>query len=173
MQQNRMTNLRCLTTAAVFAAAIFVSTYFLHIPTPLFGGYVHPGDTFIYLAGCFLPTPYAMAAASIGAALSDALTPNAAIYVPATIVIKALLSLYFTSKSEKILTKRHIAGIFLAGITGLAGYFVWESIIFRSVPAALFNAMFGALQPVMSGIFFVLLGLALDKTNIKRRFKFG
>ena len=46
--------------AALFAAAIALATaYLLHIPLPT-GGYVHLGDTLIYLAACLLPTPYAV-----------------------------------------------------------------------------------------------------------------
>ena len=58
-------NLHRLVTAALFAAAITVVTaYLLHIPIPT-GGYIHLGDTLIYLAACLLPVPYAAAAAAI------------------------------------------------------------------------------------------------------------
>jgi uncharacterized repeat protein (TIGR04002 family) len=172
MDNSNMKHLRYLTTAGVFAALIFVSTYLLHVPTPFNGGYIHPGDTFIYLAACFLPTPYAAAAASIGAALSDTLTPNAMIYVPATIIIKAVMTLFFISRSDTIITRRHIVGIVLAGITGLFGYFIWESAWFGVYFAAV-NVPFGAIQPLASGILFVLVGHALDKTNMKKRLRLG
>jgi len=169
MHENRLKSLRYLTTAAVFAALIFVSTYMLHINIGS-GGYIHPGDTFIYLAACLLPTPYAAAAGAIGAALSDGLT--AYIYVPATLIIKAVMTLFFTSRSEKIITVRNVIAIFLAGITGLLGYFIWESIIF-GVGAAAANLPLGSLQPLASGILFVIIGRALDKMNFKKRFLRG
>ena len=170
MHTTRMKHLRYLTTAGIFAALIFVTTYFLHINIPFTsGGYIHPGDTLIYLAACMLPMPYAAAAASIGAALSDSLAGP--IYIPATLVIKAVLTLFFTRKSKTFLVKRNVIGIFLAGIAGLAGYFLWESICF-GVPAALANIPMGSIQPIMSGVFFVLIGFALDKTNFKKRFQF-
>ena len=93
-------NLRQLTTTALFAAAITVMTaYMLHIPLPT-GGYIHLGDALIYLAACLLPVPYAAAAAAIGAGLADLLT--APMWVLPTLVIKAVLVLFFTSKSERI-----------------------------------------------------------------------
>ena len=64
---SRKENLHQLVTTALFAAAITVMTaYMLHIPIPT-GGYIHLGDTLIYLAACLLPFPYAAAAATIRA----------------------------------------------------------------------------------------------------------
>lgn len=159
--------LRTLVLSAVFAAVIFVTTYFLHINTPFNNGYVHPGDAFIYLAACILPTPYAMAAASLGAAFSDLLASP--IYALPTLIIKAVLTLFFTAKTQKFLAKRNIAGIFLAGIAGLLGYFIFESFVYGIRPAAI-NAVFGATQPLISGILFVAIGAALDKSGFKKRF---
>lgn len=159
--------LRTLVLSAVFAAVIFVTTYFLHINTPFNNGYVHPGDAFIYLAACILPTSYAMAAASIGAAFSDLLASP--IYALPTLVIKALLTLFFTAKAEKFIVKRNVIGIFLAGIAGLLGYFIFESFIYGIQPAAI-NAVFGAAQPIISGILFLAIGAALDKAGFKKRF---
>ena len=66
-------HLRWTVTAALMAAFItLVTAYVLHVPFP--GGYVHIGDTLIYLAACLLPLPYAVAAGAIGAGLADLLT---------------------------------------------------------------------------------------------------
>ena len=156
-----------LITAGVFAAVIFVATYFLHISTPFNQGYVHLGDAFLYLAACVLPAPYAMAAGAIGEAFSDAL--SAPVYIPATLIIKAVLVLFFTSKPEKFLARRNVAGVFLAGATGLLGYFIFESLVFHSVSVAALNMVFGSAQPIASGIAFVLLGSAFDRMHLKDR----
>ena len=64
-----------LTSTALFAALICVTTaYIFHIPFGVNGGYVHIGDSLIYLAAAFLPTPYAMFAGAIGGAMADILT---------------------------------------------------------------------------------------------------
>ena len=89
--------------AALFAAIITVVTaYVLHIPTG--NGYIHLGDSFIFLAASLLPMPYAIAAAAVGAGLADALT--APIWVIATVIIKSLIVLPFTSKKDKIISRR-------------------------------------------------------------------
>ena len=87
---------------SLFSALIFVFTAYIHVPTG--AGYTHAGDGLIYLAACILPTPYAVAAGVIGGGLADGLS-GFPIWIPATIVIKAITALFFTNKSDKIITK--------------------------------------------------------------------
>ena len=95
-----------LTFTALMAAMITIFTaYICHIPVGQNGGYIHFGDSLIYIAACLLPWPYAMTAAAIGGGMADLLT--APIWAPATIIIKALISIPFTSKSDKIMTVRN------------------------------------------------------------------
>ena len=102
-----------LTITALFAAAITVMTaYMLHIPIPT-GGYIHLGDALIYLAACLLPLPYAAGAAAIGAGLADLLT--APMWVLPTLVIKAIIALFFTRNSDKLLCRRNLAAVVIAG----------------------------------------------------------
>ena len=56
--------------AGLMAAMICLATTFLHINVGT-SGYIHLGDTIIYMAAVLLPTPYAVAAASIGGVLAD------------------------------------------------------------------------------------------------------
>lgn len=54
-----------LVFTGLFAAMICVTTAFiLHIPAA--NGYIHIGDSIIYIAACILPLPYGVAAAGIG-----------------------------------------------------------------------------------------------------------
>lgn len=168
MQPTANKHIRYLTMTGIFIALVFVTTNFLRVPIPL-AGYIHPGDTFIYLAACFLPLPYAMVAGSVGATLSDALA--APIYIPATLVIKAVLTLFFARKSDKFLTVRNGIGCILAGLTGLFGYFIYESFIYHNVIAAALNMLPGSIQPLISAVLFILLCYALDKSNVKKRFQ--
>ena len=61
-----------IVTAAMFAALVTGLTFFPKIPIPG-GGYVHLGETMIYIAASFLPLPFAMASAAIGSGLADIL----------------------------------------------------------------------------------------------------
>lgn len=163
--------LKKLVLAALFAAFICLTTaYILHIPTGINGGYIHIGDSLIYLASCLLPMPYAMAAASIGGALADILSGSPIWAIP-TMIIKPLLVIAFTYKSEKIICKRNIIALFISGIVGVAGYFIADCIMGVSFMAKLAMLPIDMIQPVASGAAFVFIALALDKINIKNKLK--
>ena len=53
---------RITATAVMAALTTLMTAYIFHIPVGVNGGYVHLGDTMIYLAAAFLPLPYACAA---------------------------------------------------------------------------------------------------------------
>lgn len=157
-----------LVFAAIFAAAIAVTTAFvLHIPLPT-GGYVHLGDTLIYLCACLLPAPWAMAAGAVGAGLADLLT--APMWVVPSIIVKVLICLPFTARHSKLLCPRNITAVFLAGILSPALYGI-ANIILSGTPTAFVPQFLGTLvQSVSSGILFVVLAFAGDRLNLKQRF---
>mgnify|MGYP002244982711 CR=1 FL=1 len=82
----------------------------------------------IYLAAAFLPLPYACAAGAIGDGLADLLT--APVWAPATIIIKMLICLPFSSKGTKLVTKRNVVALFLAFAISATGYYIAEGIMF-------------------------------------------
>lgn len=115
-----------LTFTALMAAMITIFTaYICHIPVGQNGGYIHFGDSLIYIAACLLPWPYAMTAAAIGGGMADLLT--APIWAPATIIIKALISIPFTNKSDKIVTVRNVVSTIIAFAISATGYAIAEA----------------------------------------------
>lgn len=157
-----------ITTAGLFAAMITVMTaYICHVPYGANGGYIHFGDTLIYIAAVFLPRPYALAAAAIGGGAADLLT--APMWVPATIIIKTLITLPFTSKEGKILTKRNMAAPFLAVPITAAGYYLAEGILFGSFKAALISLPGSLIQSGGSAVIFLILGASMDRARVKRK----
>ena len=165
---SKMNKTTRLVITGLFAALICISISLFHIPTGINGGYIHLGDTFIYLSACFLPMPYAMVSAAIGGGLADGLT-GAIIWVIPTIIIKPLLVILFSYSSKKIICIRNIFGVFLSGIIGVIGYFIAEGIIYGSFIAALASVPLQLIQPIGSGIIFILVGYALDKIKIKEK----
>ena len=117
-----------LTFTALMAAMITIFTaYICHIPVGQNGGYIHFGDSLIYIAACLLPWPYAMTAAAIGGGMADLLT--APVWAPATIIIKALISIPFTNKSDKIATARNVISTIIAFAISATGYAIAEAFI--------------------------------------------
>jgi uncharacterized repeat protein (TIGR04002 family) len=164
---NSSAAIRRLTMTAVLAALTTLMTaYIFHIPIGVNGGYVHLGDTMIYLAAALLPLPYACAAGAIGGGLADLLTSP--VWAPATIIIKILICLPFSGKSKKIVTKRNILATFLAFWISAIGYYIAEGIMF-GFTAAFFTSLTGSLvQSGGSAVAFVIVGMALDKMGFKQ-----
>ncbi len=160
---------RLLSTSSLFASLIFLATaYLLHIPTG--NGYIHLGDTFIYLAACILPTPYAIAAAAIGAGLADIATGAAIWFIP-TIIIKSLMALVFFKKSDTLVNPRNITFAIIASIIGLIGYVIAEIIIFGNPMAVILRIPVGIMQPLGSFVCYLAIGTTMDKLRILERIK--
>lgn len=155
-----------ITLTALFAAIICITSFVFHIPTGFNGGYIHLGDTFIYIAASILPTPYAMIAAGLGAGLTDALSGGVLWIIP-TMIIKPVMVLFFTSKNNTILCKRNGVAVILAGLTCWIGYYLAAAVISGSLIAPLATIFIELLQPIASGIIFILVGYALDRIKIR------
>ncbi len=162
-------------TGLLAAMTFFTTAYILHIPI-VGGGYIHLGDTILYMAAALLPTPYAMAVGVIGGGLADVLT-GAAVWAPATIVIKAVMVLAFTSKNDRFLCRRNLLAPLMAGVVGVVGYYGAEILLLClsgtpfgvAAGAALAAVPFNVGQEVAAGVAFILLAAAMDRLDIKQR----
>ncbi|MDR0914095.1 MAG: ECF transporter S component [Oscillospiraceae bacterium] len=172
MKREKITS---IAITAMFAAMITVTTMFVSIKLSA-NGYVHLGDTLIYLAACFLPTPYAIAAASIGAGLADLMAgyPHFIIF---TIIIKAANASLFSSKKNRLLTTRNSLMLIPSGLITIAGYsaaeFVLELVLYhngtaQSFALALSKIPENAGQAAASGVLFLLAAAALDASKAKK-----
>ena len=174
MNRKRSDRTLRIVIAAMFAAMIAVMTAFVQIKTPT-GGYVHLGDSMIYLAASFLPMPYAVAAAAIGGGIADLLVyPETIIY---TVIIKAINAVFFSAKGDKLLTKRNALMTIPSGLVTVVGYsiskLIRQLLAGDSLHSATVNALWkipeNAIQAVASALIFIVIALALDKADIKKR----
>ncbi len=157
---------------AVFAALIFIVTaYILHIPIPTTTGYIHLGDTIIYVAAAIIPTPYAVVAACIGAGLCDMIF--APIYVLPTLIIKSLICICFTSKNDKTLCKRNFLAILLSLVITILGYYITDTILYFNFDfvKGVASIPMNLIQSISSGIAFIIIVSWLDKLNLKKHFR--
>lgn len=158
-----------LTMAGIMAALTTLMTaYICHIPIGVNGGYIHFGDSLIYLAAVLLPTPYALGAAAIGGGLADLLT--APMWTPATVIIKMLLVLPFTNKSSKIITSRNLVATVIAYLISGIGYFLAEYLLFGTWAVFFVSMAQTLIQSLGSAVVFIAVGIALDKAQVKTRF---
>ena len=162
---------RYVTFSAMFAALIAVATAYLpHLHIPFAGGHtcVHLGDSVIYLCASLLPTGYACIAAAIGGCLADMLC-GSTFWAPFSFVIKALVALCFTAKSDKILAKRNFCAMAGACLITVLGYYAAEGILFGNFITPVHSIPANVIQSVAGGILYVVIGLILDKTHLKKQ----
>lgn len=162
----------CLT--GLMAAIIAVFTAFVKVPTGINNGYLHFGDSVIYLAGCIVG-PFGIISAAIGGALADIMAGVAVWAVP-TAIIKALNCLPFVLAMRhyikkkgcfKIVNAYTVAMTVVSAFITVFGYLLAESLMY-SFPTALTSVPFSIVQAVGSGVIFVLMGKALEKAKIER-----
>ena len=167
-------NLRYMILTALLAALTAALVALVKIPVG--PGFLHPGDAVVLLAGCLLPTPYAMAAAAIGGGMGDWIA-GFPIWIPATVAIKAAAAALFSAKQDKLLTLRNMlmlipyAAITLAGYAlyklllvslGFADGGAWTALLVASVSA-------DSVQVVGSAALFAAIGFAMDRAKIKTK----
>lgn len=169
MQQKSLQKVQHMTITGIMAALIMIMTaYVCHIPTGINGGYIHFGDALIYLAATLLPRPYAFAAAVIGSGMADLLT--APMWMPATIIIKMLIVLPFTNRTNRIVVPRNVVATLIACVISVVGYCIAEYLLFGTWSVLLISVGQNIVQSVGSAFFFILFGIALDRVHVKARF---
>ena len=156
-----------MTLTAVFAALIFLFTFLVKLPVA--SGYIHLGDTLIYLFATIVGFPWALLAGAIGEGLAD-LAGGFAIYAPATVLIKALVAvpfLFFTKKSNHILNLWTGLMTIPAGLITVGGYFLADLVIDKAY--AMVDIPGNVVQALGSAVLFLVLGFAFDKMNLKEQ----
>lgn len=120
----------------LFAALTFVATYLIKIPSGF--GYIHPGDSIVYLSGIMLGPIFGALAAGIGSFLADILAGYASYALP-TLIIKALdalvVALVFKAlvkDEESVLVKsmKFIIAAVCGGLIMVSGYFAFEYFVY-------------------------------------------
>lgn len=155
--------------SAMFAAMVFALTM-LHVPIGA-GGYIHVGDAVIYVVALLMGGPWAFLSAAIGAAVAD-LVSGVAVYAIPSMIIKVLIAVPFvmiSKKSEKLLNVKSALFTVLSGAITILGYFVTDLIVYREGAVADLSA--NVIQAVGSAVVFLILAFALDRADIKTRFK--
>lgn len=161
--------LRRLTYAGVFAAMICLTTAFiLHIPVG--NGYIHLGDSVIYLAACLLPAPYAVAAAAIGGGMADLLC-GYTVYVIPTMLVKSALAGCFAllrakHTSAPLTSGRSIAAAVACVPITVIGYWLTACVLYGNPAAQLLETVpANFIQALGSGAAFYLAAFGLDRAK--------
>ena len=159
--------LRKAVASGVFCAMIFVLTMFVKIP--IGAGYVHLGDSILYVCASLLG-PFGVIAGAIGEALADAVG-GFAVYVPFTLIIKVLISLpfaIFSTKTEKLLTVKNLLFTIIAMVISVLGYALADYIVAGQGMAIPYMWM-NVVQGLASTAAFAIIAAAFDKMKIRNK----
>ncbi len=145
MDEKRNT-LRQIVLAGIFAALVFVITFFVKIPVPQIsrGAYINLGDTAIYIVASLINPVYAMFAAGFGSALAD-VAYGGGIYIPATLVIKGLMGFVAAHIAKHGNFAVYIISCLAAGLIMVVGYGLFEAAAF-GIAVAIASVTYNLLQ---------------------------
>lgn len=163
---NMKTNPKKMILTALLAALTCAATMSVRIPVIGTQGYIHPGDALVILSGIFLGPFYGFLAGGIGSCLAD-LLGGYLLYVPATFLIKGMISLLCGLCARRFSAGTHHRYVAAAGgiidiILVSGGYFLYESVIFGA-KTALFSVPSNLIQGAGGLIIAVILFPVLTK----------
>jgi len=156
-----------LVYTGLFSALIFLGTFVFKVPTGI--GYIHLGDGFIYVASIILPLPYAMAAAAIGGGLADLLA-GYAVWIPATVIIKALSTVFFCAAAKKLFCIRNGLAMLFGAAVNVLGYYLYGSLIQGNFVACIAEIPLNIIQEASACVLFAVVALSFDLTQGMRKF---
>ena len=167
---------RMLALTGLFAALGCVGTMILQVPSPS-GGYVNLGDAVVILGAWLLGPVYGAVAGGVGPALADLLS-GYGVYVPATLVIKALMALTAAWLYRALGKRGLLLSALAAEVPMVLGYWLFDGALAAlsgggalglclvgsaaGIPSNLVQAAFGAAAST-------LLALALRRSGYARK----
>lgn len=172
-----------LVMTALMICLVMIATLSIRIPSPFTQGYIHLGDTMIFLSVLLLGKKGGALSAGLGSALADVLGGYAA-YAPWTLLIKALMALIMGAFIETCIKKEkhharigsvpliEIAGMILAGIEMVIGYAIVDGALAGNMISGFLGAPFNIIQFTVGLVLATILAMALYKTPAKRYFAY-
>ncbi len=168
MKKNDKTTTLVIT--ALLTALVLICTLLLRIPCGP-DCYIHLGDAVIFLAVLILPRKHACFAGAVGATLAD-LMGGFAFWAPWTFFIKLIMVLVFgvfVDRARKLedadrdvktiagIPSIEFAGLVLACVVAVGGYFVSEMILFGQWLGALACVGFNTVQVAIDAVVAILV----------------
>lgn len=158
-----------LVIVSLFTALVAVATMAIKIPT--INGYIHLGDTLVYITGAFLGPILGPLAAGLGSLLADILSGYPMWAFP-SFIIKALDALVFALILKNIRSnvkmdnfiQKYIAALILGGSVMVGGYFI-TSVFLYSFEGALGGILPNIVQAVGGGVIAYPIMIALIKQD--------
>ena len=174
-RENEMDQTKKLVMTGLMTALVAVATMVLPIPIPGTTGYINLGDGIIFLSILILGWRYAAFAGGVGAGLADLLL-GSAVWAPWTLVIKAcmavIVGLFLRGQEETVGKLRSTAGMAVAVVWMVCGYYVAEGVIYGNWAAPIIGVPWNLLQGAVGVVLASVIAAALEKTSARRYFTY-
>lgn len=161
---------KTMAIGGIFAAMVTIGTMVVRIPIPV-GGYIHIGDSLVYLSGILLGPVLGGVVSAIGSGIADLF--GYVEYAPATVIIK-FLDAFVTAGIFIAIQKRlhglfgtvaaYVAGVIVGGTIMVGGYFAYE-VMLKGLTYALGSISFNVVQAFGGAIIGLPILIALEKTK--------
>ncbi len=166
---NKPLSVRDLTLIGLLTALVAVATMIIKVPIPATQGYIHLGDSMIFLAAILFGRRHGAVAAGLGSALADILLGYTAYALP-TLIIKGLMGymvgVIAEQQSESLLNIRNIIAMIVGAVWMASGYLATATIMYGDFTAALVGGFpSDLLQGFGGAVLFIPLGIALKKSS--------
>ncbi len=173
-----------LVTMGLMTALVFIGTVLIPIELPI-KGFIHIGDSMVYLSAIFLGPIWGAVAAAVGSAIAD-LILGFVQYAPATFIIKGMDAMvvgfiYHRMKGKEDGAIRKAISFAVAVTVGatimVSGYFSYEYYLYGfedayvNIPANITQALWGGVLAYILLIPFEKLPMGMKYSNNKDRFK--
>ncbi len=167
---------------ALMMCLVMIATMFIKVPIPFTQGYVHLGDSMIFLAVLILGKKSGALAAGAGSALGD-IIGGYAFWALWTLLIKLIMAWIlgsFVERMEKLgknqqegrISVGEVIGMVIAGLEMTAGYYVTEAVMYGNFIAPLSGVPWNIGQFAVGMVLACILASALCKTPAKKFFAY-
>lgn len=157
-----------LTTLALLISLVAVSTMMIKIPTISTEGYIHLGDSMIFLSAIVFGKKKGAVAAGIGSAMADLLLGYIHWIIP-TLIIKALMGygvgLIADQESDKIINIKNSLALIFGASWMVLGYFIAGGYLYGGLMISAASVPANLVQGFSGAILFIPIGAALKKTK--------
>lgn len=181
MSRNEKTNRLVLT--ALMICLVMLATFAIRVPSPFTQGYIHLGDSMIFLAVLLLGKKGGAVAGGLGSAMADMIA-GYAVYAPWTFIIKGIMGFIMgwfieaSSKSKLAAVKVggmpviQIIGMVIAGLEMVIGYGIVDGVFAGNLLAGFMGAPFNVIQFTVGLVLATLIAMALYKTPANKFFEY-
>ena len=164
----KFSRIQDLTILGLLIALVAVSTMVIKIPTIATQGYIHLGDSMIFLAAIMFGKKRGAIAGGLGSAMADLLLGYTHWILP-TLIIKTLMGygvgVIADQESSNLINLRNSIALLFGASWMVLGYFIAGGIMKGSFLVAAASVPANLIQGFVGALLFIPIGAALKRTK--------